>query len=135
MRFLRDLLCLDAKLRPLRGARAKRLQCDFRAAGPLVASGYAHHPYSVTDAPGAPSADPDVVRLADAPRLERLLDAAARAGRVPAGLPLWFTEYGYQTAPPDPFRGVSLEQQAAWLVAAEHQTWADPRVASTAQFL
>jgi hypothetical protein len=133
-RFLRDLFCLDKRLRPLKGARAKRAECDFDKAGPLRATGYGHHPYSVMEAPTAPSEDPDFIRLGDAKRLERLLDAAGRAGRIPRGLPVWYTEYGYQTAP-DPFRGVPLERQAAWLVAAEHAAWSDPRVASTAQFL
>jgi hypothetical protein len=73
--------------------------------------------------------------LADTPRLVAVLDAAARAGRIPVQLPIWFTEFGYQTAPPDPFRGVSLDQQAAWLVEAEHLAWAEPRVAAFAQFL
>jgi hypothetical protein len=135
VRFLQDLFCLDARLRPLTGRRAKLAQCDFDTAGPLSTTGYAHHPYSVVDAPAEPSADPGFIRLADADRLKRILDAAGRAGRIPRGLPLWYTEYGYQTAPPDPYRGVTLEQQAAWLVAAEHDAWADPRVASSAQFL
>jgi hypothetical protein len=136
VRFLLDLFCLDGRLKPLTGLRAKLEQCDdFAKAGPLAATGYAHHPYSVTDPPAQPSTDPGFIRLADGVRLERILDAAGRQGRTRRGLPVWYTEYGYQTAPPDPYRGVTLAQQAAWLVAAEHLAWADPRVASTAQFL
>jgi len=137
LRFLRDLFCLDRRLRPLpRGQRYRELECwDFKRRGMLRATGYAHHPYSVMDPPGEPSADPDFARLADADALARVLDGAGRAGRLPRGLPLWYTEYGYQTAPPDPYRGIAPEQHAAWLVEAEHIAWANPRVAAHAQFL
>ena len=133
-RFLRDLFCLNRKLRPLRGAAARRLRCDFDRAGPLQATGYGHHAYSVMDPPAERSADRGFIRLGDLGRLERILDAAAAAGRIPAGLPIWMTEYGYQTKP-DPFRGVDPAQHAAWLVEAEHLMWKNPRVASSAQFL
>jgi hypothetical protein len=65
----------------------------------------------------------------------RILDAAARARRLPRRLPIWWTEYGYQTLPPDPVRGVALDEQADWLMRAELMTWADPRVAALTQFL
>ena len=133
--FLRSLFCLDGGLRALSKARAKRLGCDFDRHGPLKATGFAHHPYSVTAAPGAGAPHPDDVTLADAGRLKTALDAAAAAGRVPRDLPLWYTEYGYQTSPPDPFRGIDLQTHARWLVEAERMTWSDPRVAAHAQFL
>lgn len=133
--FLRGLFCLDGRNRPLSKRRAVRAGCDFERRGPLHATGYAHHPYSVTAPPASPSADPRFATLADSDRLEAVLDAAAAAGRIPANLPLWYTEFGYQTAPPDPFRGISLEQQARWLVDAEQLTSADPRVAGLTQFL
>ena len=133
-RFLRDLFCLDRRLRPLEGAAARRLKCDFDVAGPLRATGYGHHAYSVMDPPAVPSKDRGLLRLGDLPRLVGILDAAAAAGRIPAGMPVWLTEYGYQTQP-DPYRGIDPVQHAAWLVEAEHLTWANPRVASSAQFL
>ena len=134
VRFLQDLFCLDARLRPLKGRRAKAVRCDYDKAGPLVATGYAHHSYSVTEAPTVPSPDRGFIRIADTQRLKRILDAAAAAGRIPQSLSIWFTEYGYQTRP-DPYRGIGLDQHAAWLVAAEHLTWSDPRIAAHAQFL
>lgn len=133
--FLRSLFCLDGRNRPLSRRRAVRAGCDFERRGPLRATGFAHHPYSITEAPAQPSADPAFVTLADVDRLKAVLDAAAAAGRIPKGLPIWYTEFGYQTAPPDPFRGISLEQQAQWLVDAEKLTAADPRIAGLTQFL
>jgi len=133
--FLRELFCLDGRLQPLSPRRAARARCDFGKLGPLHATGYAHHPYSVVSPPGIPSADSEFATIAEGHRLAAVLDAAAAAGRIPAGLPLWYTEFGYQTAPPDPFRGVTLDQQSQWLVEAEQLTAADPRVAALTQFL
>ena len=135
VQFLRALFCLDGNNRPLPKRRALREGCDFHRRGAMHATGYAHHPYSVVSPPGQPSANPGYITLADADRLKAILDAAAAAGRIPKDLPIWYTEFGYQTAPPDPFRGISLEQQAQWLVDAEQLSSADPRVAALTQFL
>ena len=133
--FYRELFCLGRDLAPLPAAAARRRGCDFDRNGPLTATGVAHHPYSVMSAPGVPSKDPEFAVLADTDRLATVLDAASHAGRLPAALPLWFTEYGYQTGPPDPFRGVSLDNQSRWLAEAEYLTFANPRVAAFTQFL
>ena len=135
VRFLRDLFCLNRRLEPVRRRAYVRRRCDFDTRGPLPATGFAHHPYPVTAPPGRPSADRRFLTFGDTPRLKRILDAAARAKRIAPGLPIWFTEFGYQTAPPDPFRGVTLEQQARYLVEAEYLAWADPRVVALTQFL
>jgi hypothetical protein len=132
--FLENLLCLDPILGlPTSGTREQR--CDFGRRGRLAVTGYAHHPYSVVAAPETPDPNPDDVTLADRDRLETVLDAAGRAGRVPADLPFWWTEFGWQTLPPDPVRGVSLGHQADWIARAERLTWLDDRVVAHTQFL
>ncbi|MEA2273138.1 MAG: hypothetical protein QOI98_1846, partial [Solirubrobacteraceae bacterium] len=133
--FLRSMLCLDSRLRPLASQAARTAGCDFAAQGPLAVSGYAHHPYSVKSPPAEADPIPDDITLADRNRLTRLLDAAGATNRLPAGLPIWYTEFGYQTQPPDPIRGVTLDQQARWLAEADFMTWRDPRVAAQTQFL
>jgi hypothetical protein len=50
-------------------------------------------------------------------------------------LPLYLTEYGYETNPPNPFRGVNPATQAAYLDQAEYMAWRDPRVRTLSQFL
>ena len=50
-------------------------------------------------------------------------------------LPLWITEYGYQTSPPDPFAGVQLSRQGPLTSWGEYLAYRNPRVASIAQFL
>ncbi|MCW3040513.1 MAG: hypothetical protein JWM31_2418 [Solirubrobacterales bacterium] len=135
--FLAGVLCLSAQsLAPLTGRAASDQGCDRRSASRrLAVTGYGHHPYSIVSSPDTPDPDPRDITLADAPRLGRLLDAGAAEGVLPAGLPYWWTEYGWQTLPPDPVRGVDPLRQAQWLAEAERQTRSDPRVAALTQFL
>jgi hypothetical protein len=136
-KFLNALLCLDARThRALRGRAAAQLGCsDFRAHGELKVSGYAHHPYAVKSAPDVVDPNPNDIRLADRNRLGTLLDAAAALHRLPRDLMYWWTEFGWQTDPPDPIRGVALGLQARWIAQAEQITRSDPRTAALTQFL
>jgi hypothetical protein len=49
--------------------------------------------------------------------------------------PLWLTEYGYQTNPPDRFLGVSQARQAQYIGAAALRVWKQPGVTVLIQFL
>jgi hypothetical protein len=49
--------------------------------------------------------------------------------------PLWLTEYGYQTNPPDTFLGVTLKRQATNLSLAAMRAWRLPRVTMLIQYL
>jgi hypothetical protein len=140
LRFIRELYCLDSKLHPFKGAAATRRGCDgsgFAAAHPglFAASGWAHHPYSLTTSPRARDKNRDDVTLSGIPRLTRTLDRAQRAYGKSARLPIWLTEYGYQTDPPDPTIGVSFARQATWLDDATYLAFRNKRIASFAQFL
>lgn len=135
-RFLTELLCLDRRTyRPLRPPALRRKRCDFGERGALAVNAYGHHPYPVMQPPGRRRGDPEEFSLADRDELARLLDAALAAGRVPTGLALWFTEFGWQTRPPDPYRGIPLDRHALWIAQAEHIMRGDPRVAATSNFL
>lgn len=145
MVFLRALYCVDGSFRPLRGAPAAALHCPqtgspsaFASAHPglFQASGFAHHPYFFFLAPSVHfPRDPNFVPLADLSRLENGLDRSLQAYGVHRQLPIWVTEYGYETNPPNPFRGVSLQRQARYLDQAQYMAWKDPRISSFAQFL
>jgi hypothetical protein len=50
-------------------------------------------------------------------------------------LPLYLTEYGYESNPPNPFRGVAPSRQAAYLDQASYLAWRDPRLRALSQFL
>ncbi len=102
---------------------------------PLPGDGFSMHPYSGALPPGEHDPDPDTVRLADLDRLRALLDELYDAGRLEEDLPIYLTEYGYQTNPPDPTWDVTPEQQARWLAEAEEIARAEPTVRSVAHFL
>jgi hypothetical protein len=142
--FLRALYCVDATGRPLTGAAARAGGCpaggergSFRAAHPALfhATGFAHHPYSFFLAPAAQMSDPEFAPLADLDRLEGTLDAIFTRYGVGRRLPIYLTEYGYETDPPNPYRGVSPATQAAYLDEGAYMAWRDPRVRALSQFL
>jgi hypothetical protein len=142
--FLRALYCVDSAYRPLRGAAAAALACPqsgdpgaFVAGNPGLfdATGFGHHPYSFFLPPDVSLPDPNFAPLADLGRLERALDAAFAAYGVSRRVPLWLTEYGYETNPPKPFKSVSVRLQSRYLNEAQYMAFRDPRVRGMAQFL
>ena len=142
MTFVRALYCVGSDLRPLRGPAAGQLGCPgnasaFRTAHPALFdnAGFAHHPYELLFAPShGPRDRPNWVTLSSRGRLIRTLDRILARHGVARRLPLWLTEYGYQTNPPQAL-APSFAKQAAWLNEAEHMSWRDPRVRGLAQFL
>ena len=121
--FLRGALCLDAHYR-------KRKGCSN-----LPADGYAHHAYTTRLGPFYKPSGPNDVTIGALSRLTRALDRAAAAGAVRRGLPIYLTEFGIQTDPPDHIYGVSLAQQAEYYAISERLAWANPRVAAFSQYL
>ena len=49
--------------------------------------------------------------------------------------PIWLTEYGYQSNPPDMFLGVPLKRQARMVSLAAMRAWRLPRVTMLFQYL
>ena len=128
LRFLRELACVDADLQPLDVPECR----DFE---PLPGDGFAHHPYSLDLPPWEPDPRPDNVRMADLERLTVLLRRLHAEGRVEEALPVYVTEYGYETNPPDPTQRVTPEQQALWLPEADRIATETEGVEAFAQFL
>jgi hypothetical protein len=142
--FLRGLYCLSARYRPLRGRAALALGCPpgggraaFVRANPglFEASGFAHHPYEFNHPPNVGLPETQFAPLADLGRLQRALDRSFAAYGVHRRLPLYLTEYGYESYPPNPCHGVPLAAQAAYLDEAQYMVWRDRRVRALAQFL
>ena len=142
LEFIRELYCLNRRLKPYSGGQARARGCpddasSFPAAHPglFEATGWAHHPYSFEAPPRRHDPVRDDVVMADIRRLTNALDAVLdRYGRL-RELPIHLTEYGYQTDPPDPTVGVSWSRQAAYLAEGEYLAFRNPRVAATTQFL
>jgi hypothetical protein len=120
--FLRGMLCLDSKYR------------KAKSCGELEAGGYAHHAYTTSAGPRFKPQNSDDVTIGVLPRLITALDRAAKAGALPAHLPVHLTEFGIQSTP-DKVAGVSLAKQAAYLAVAEHMAYVNPRVAAFSQYL
>ena len=142
LEFIRELYCLSSRYRRYRGSRATARGCPadpagFPGAHPglFAAPGWAHHPYALELPPRTRDRTPGNAVLADTPRLVAALDRALAAHGRRRALPVWFTEYGYQTDPPDPTIGVSWGTQASWLNEADFLAYRQKRVASVAQFL
>ncbi len=147
-RFIRQLYCLDDNLQFLQGSSAEIRGCPvsdqaarFAADHPglFKATGYAHHPYELTFGPSRPPAFTDNYTTGNLGDLSALLRRVyQRYGqRVPGGgrdVPIYLTEFGYQTSPPDP-TGVSFAKQAAYLNEAEWITYRNRRVRTLTQFL
>jgi hypothetical protein len=111
--FLRELACVDARLRPLKGGRCAGFT---RVPG----DGWSHHPYSLWTTPDAMPKDRDKAPVANTPRLARLLRQLVAAGRIaPAVAAIYMTEYGYETNPPDPQVPFSPAEQPRLLAWAE----------------
>jgi hypothetical protein len=132
--FVRTLLCVDGRGRALRGTAAAVRRCGGFAR--LRVTGFAHHPYAQggSKPPGYRGKRATEITLASAGRLERILDAAARRGRIPRRLPIHFTEHGYQTDPPDATLGMSLARQAASINQSDWIAYRNRRVQSVAQY-
>ena len=99
-------------------------------------TGYAHHPYARggSQAPRTRGKKATEITIASIGRLEKLLDEAARKRRLPRDLPIHYTEYGFQTDPPDGLFGVSLAHQAAYLNESDWMAFRNARVRTVAQY-
>lgn len=73
--------------------------------------------------------------IADTDRLVELLRDLHREGRTERRWDVWFTEYGYETRPPDPFQLYTPAQQARFMGWSTYLAWKTPGVRSHAQFL
>jgi hypothetical protein len=94
---------------------------------------YAHHPY-----PGRPQSETpwspkcvncQTIAMADLERLEREVREAF------GNTPIWLTEYGYQTNPPDVYLGVSPEMQATYVASAAMRVYRASSVAMLIFFM
>ena len=136
--FLRELLCLKPDGTTYEGPDAVRRDCDdFAKGGPLKATAFAHHPYTKKVAPTKAPASPDEITIANIGTLGSLLDTMSTqsGGKLPSGMPLLLTEFGYESSPPDTRNGIPLARQAQFNQLAEFLAYNEPRVQATTHFL
>ena len=149
--FVRSLYCVGSNYRPLSGSTARSQSCPvtasasrrFRSQNPglFSATGFAAHLYSNYSAPNKEAyytcKSGLCASLGDIGNLFGALDRSQRAYGSSRKLPVYDTEYGYQTAPPrKPGYGiVSQATAAAYLNWAEYISYKNPRILSYDQYL
>ena len=130
--FLRELACVNRSYRPITRGGCRNFT-------PVPADAFGQHPYQFFTRPTKRVNVRDEIHLSNGPALLRAIDRLRRRGRItsPTGarLDVYYTEFGYQTFPPDPFSGVSLRHQNRWLQDAAYLVWKTPRIHELNQFL
>ena len=115
MRFARQLLCMHGHShpRPNRGSCGAGVHFDIFAIQPYTTGGPTHRG-RVND-----------VELGDLGKLQTLLHAADRAGRIEGAFkrtPLWVTEFSWDSNPPDP-GGLPMRIETRWVAEALYGAW------------
>jgi hypothetical protein len=143
--FFEDVYCVGNGYHPLTGRGAEAVGCPtspdrsrFVAQNPGLfdATGWAHHPYGFDLPPNRPSVIKDGIGLLDVGLLERtangIFSTYDRSRR--GGIPIYLSEWGYVTNPPNPTYQATLSDQATWINQGEYMAWRDPYVKALAQF-
>jgi len=128
--FLREMACLNSHYHQYRGRAAKRRGC--RRVGRIPTSGLAYHPYPLAGGPSVNEARDDAA-IGQLGRVRSTIDALARRGKLPRRLPIWITEFGYQTNPPDRF-ATPLRRAPGLMDLSEWIAFRNRRVATYAQY-
>jgi hypothetical protein len=116
LKFARELLCMKGRANP----KPTGGSCE----GGVHFDVFDIHPYTS----GGPTHEGgfDNLELGDLPRLQTLLAAADKAGRIKSNLhhrtPLWIIEMAWDSKPPDP-GGLPQKIGQQWMAEALYRTW------------
>ena len=148
LRFIRAMYCVGSNLKPLQGQAAAVRGCpttesaskQFAAENPGLfhATGFADHPYPQGQIPPnvKTTAEPDYADLASLDNLEHTLDTVQDAYGSSTKFPIYSTEFGLQTNPPETIsRAIDSKTAAYYLNWSEYISWRNPRVYSYDQYL
>jgi hypothetical protein len=123
--FIRRWLCLSKRFRAIRTGSCR----GFKK---IDANGYAHHPYGPT---ARVPRKADTINMLAIRTLGRYLDVASGRGRLPHRLPIYNTEFGLQTNPPDRSVSTTPSRQARLLNEKEEYAYRYWRLKSHSQYL
>jgi hypothetical protein len=123
--FLRRWLCLSKRFRKIRSGGCRRFKS-------IDADGYAHHPYGPVERVPRKA---DIINMLAIRRLGKYLDLARRANRFRRRLPIYSTEFGLQSNPPDNSVSTTPSRQAALINEKEEYSYRYGRLKSYSQYL
>lgn len=115
MQFLRQLLCMTGNEKP----HKTKGSCE----GGVHFDIFDIHPYT-TGGPNHKGGGNDV-QMGDLGKLQKLLKAAKRDGRIASAMPtvpLWITEFSWDTKPSDP-GGLAMKIESRWIPEAMYRAW------------
>jgi hypothetical protein len=118
-------------LKPLRF-----LRWFFRGRQLSGLDGFAYHPYTRPAGPLVREPSPDDATIGSYRRVLRVLDSARARGRIKGPrLPIWNTEFGFQTDPPDPGFGAKISRVPLfWSLSELWFSYSNRRVKSISQY-
>jgi hypothetical protein len=130
--FLREFACVDKRYRPYRGKAAKSRGCaKFKR---IPGTGLAYHPYTLGGGPNVKVRNPDDAAIGQLSRVTKALDRIGSRGRVATRrMPLWITEFGFQSSPPDRF-ATPLRKIPGFMAQSEWIAFHNSRVRSYSQY-
>lgn len=133
--LFQGVFCLNSRGRKVRGRTAKDWGCSGKYRK-LAATGISHHPYNRggSQPPTRRPTGPGEITIANLSRLSRVINQGARAGRIRGGLPFYFTEFGFQTNPPDRVFGIPLSRQAVYINQSDYIAYRNSRVRAVSQY-
>lgn len=132
--FLRELACVDRHYHSFKGKTAKQRGCNKFKALPL--SGIAYHPYALSGGPTKRPPSSDDATIGTLSRVTKVVDRLRARGRFagPRKPPLWLTEFGVQTDPPDYLFGAPIKRVPTYLGMSERIAMHNRRVYSYSQY-
>ena len=123
--FIQSWLCLNKRFKRITSGGCSHFK-------KIDADGFAHHPYGPVNLIAKKQ---DIINMVAIRRLGSYLDLAARAGRLPAHLPIYNTEFGLQSNPPDTSVSTSPTRQAQLINEKEEYSFGYSRLKSYSQYL
>jgi hypothetical protein len=113
--FARMMLCMKGSKnpKPTKESCGGGVHFDIFAIQPYTTGGPTHE------------GGPNDVEMGDLPKLQKLITAADRAGRILGRYkrtPLWVTEFSWDSKPPDP-GGLPMKIETRWVAEALHTAW------------
>jgi hypothetical protein len=131
LEFLRELACLDGGYHAYTGNDAKKRGCtSYRA---LPGTGLAYHPYTLSGGPDVADSR-DSASIGELGRVVDVLDRLSKRHRLESSrMPVWVSEFGFQTNPPDG-NAAPIEKVPGFLGESEWLAYRNPRVASYSQY-